>query len=379
MIEPIRIPEALATLGRLYESAGHEIWLVGGCVRDHVLDLPSKDIDLATSATPEEQVALYEANGYHWIGTGLQHGTITVIAGGEPYEITTFRTDVETDGRHALIQYSKDLEVDLARRDLRFNAIAMAFDGRVVDPYDGIGDARAGKVRFVGEPGERIREDYLRIMRWFRFLGRFGETLDRASPDAEAVRENAAGMSRISVERVWSEMQRILQGPRPGGIVDMMWDLGVLSALDIPRGDADGLANARRHTDNPALLLAVWLGTDAPAVARAWKTSNAEQEAVAFAANRLTSDYTLEAAKLDMVDGVPTIWVDKVLRIQGNNGAIRALIDWTVPTFPVAGRDLVQAGMPAGKEIGERLRMLRAAWIASDYTLEQGQLVAMAA
>jgi poly(A) polymerase len=376
-MDAIAIPTALAELARVYEAAGHEIWLVGGVVRDHILGLPSKDVDLATSATPEEQVELANAAGYRWFATGLQHGTLTILAGDEPYEITTFRTDVETDGRHATVAYTRDLATDLARRDLTMNAIAMSVtDGRVVDPFDGVKDVLERRVRFVGDAGERMREDYLRIMRWFRFVGRFAENLDFSLDDVDAISANAAGLSRISVERVWSEMQRILAGPRPYGIVQLMGDTGVLDVLGVPRGDLERLADMRPHSNDPALLLAAWLGDDAPEVSRRWKTSTAEQEAVAFMAARIGIRYEIEDAKADLVAGVEPRRVDVLLRTRDKGHIIKAMMHWETPTFPVQGRDLTAAGMKPGPAMGETLRSLKAAWAASDYTLTFDQLMA---
>lgn len=371
----MQVPEGLRAIRNIYADAGHELWLVGGCVRDHIAGSPAKDIDLATSATPEEQIRLCDEADLRWHATGLQHGTLTVLCGDEPYEITTFRTDVETDGRHAVVQYTRDLVIDLARRDLTINAIAMSFDGEIIDPFNGQDDIKDGRVRFVGKASDRIREDYLRIMRWFRFLGRYGSDLDRETPDAVAVAQNAEGLQQISVERIWSEMQRILAGPRPAGIIDMMNDLRVLNALRLPSGDTDRLAEARRHTEDPALLLAAWLGENAVAAISMWKASNNERAAVAFAAGRMKTPYSLESAKLDLVNEISPEWVDIVLRLQGNSEAIRDLSYWDIPMFPVAGRDLLDAGMEPGRQMGEKLKAMRDQWIASDYQMTGNQLL----
>lgn len=378
-MKAITIPTALAELGRVYEAAGHEIWLVGGVVRDHILGLPSKDVDLATSATPEEQVELAERAKYRWYATGLKHGTLTVMAGDEPYEITTFRTDVETDGRHATVAYTRDLMTDLERRDLTMNAIAMSLtDGRIVDPFGGVQDALERRVRFVGDAGERMREDYLRILRWFRFVGRFAENLDFSLDDVDAISANAEGLSRISVERVWSEMQRILSGPRPYGIVQLMGNTGVLDVLGVPKGDLERLAEMRPHTPDPALLLAAWLGADAPSVAERWKTSKPEQAAVAFMAARLDARYEIDDAKADLVAGADPRWVDVLLRTRDKGHIIKAMMHWETPTFPIQGRDLIAAGMTPSPLVGETLRTLRDAWAASDYTLTLERMMEMA-
>lgn len=372
------ITDDLRALEAAYAAAGHQFWLVGGCTRDRVLGLESKDVDVATSATPEEQVEICERAGFRWFGTGLKHGTLTVLAGGEPYEITSFRTDVETDGRHATVAYTRDLLVDLSRRDLTINAIAQSLDGEVVDPFGGVADALAGRVRFVGDPTDRIREDYLRILRWFRFVGRFASTIVADGPEAKAVAANAQGLSRISVERVWSETRRILSGPKAAQVVTLMADLGVLDVLGIARHDPERLSAAAVHTADPSVLLAAWLGEDAVDVADRWKASGEEREAVAFSAPRIVRPYGRDEARLDLVDGADVAVVAAILRTQGANEVAGEMEAWTVPPFPVKGRDLLDDGMKPGPAVGEAIRRMREAWVASDYVLEADELKAMA-
>lgn len=378
MTAPFNAPAGLTRLAQVYVEAGHEIWLVGGCVRDHILGQPAKDIDLATSATPEEQIALCEANDYHWIGTGLQHGTITVVVDSEPYEITTFRTDVETDGRHAVVEYTRSLLVDLERRDLTMNAIAMSvLTGEIVDPFGGVEDALKRNVRFVGVPADRIREDYLRILRWFRFLGRFEGAIDITTVDAMAIRDNAAGLSRISVERVWSEMQKILTGPKPADIINMMGTLGVLAAINLPTGNTYKLGKMRSYSFNPAVLLTVWLEEASVGVAKDWKMSNAERETVDFVLQRITTHYDINIAKRDLVDEHDRDIIMSLLMIRGKVVSADVISHWQVPVFPVAGKDLIANGMKPGPAVGARLKAMREAWIQSDYVLRRDELLAI--
>jgi tRNA nucleotidyltransferase/poly(A) polymerase len=371
-IQPFPIPAALADLARVYADAGHEIWLVGGCVRDHVAGRPCKDVDLATSATPDEQVALCDGSGHRWFGTGLSHGTITVLAGGEPYEITTFRTDVETDGRHAVVEWTRSLETDLARRDLTINAVAMSLDGRIVDPFGGLDDLANGRVRFVGDAGTRIAEDHLRILRWFRFLGRFGN----GTPDPvslTAIRDGAVSLARISVERVWAEMSKIVVGPHAASLVHHMHHAGVLAALGVQQGDAARLARAVHCT--PAAALAAWQGDAAPGLLDRWHASNDEIAEAAFFAERL-STYGEDAARVDLVADADRRQVLDILRMNGDVNAVVALRHWEIPVFPVQGRDLVAAGMKPGPELGAALRSLRGIWTRSGWTVGRDELVA---
>lgn len=380
-MNPINIAPELRDLHAVYVAAGHEMWLVGGFVRDYVRGITPKDVDLATTATPDEQIELLNVAGIKWFGTGLQHGTLTVLAGDEAYEITTLRTDVETDGRHATVAYTRDLLTDLERRDLTMNALAISLsdEDKIIDPFGGVYDALTGRVRFVGDAGRRIREDYLRILRWFRFKGRFQSNINDGKSDMEAIRDNADGLSIISVERVWSEISRILAGARPAGIIDLMDLTGVLRVLRLPSGierPTNVLVDMRPHSDDPAALLAGWLGPVASEVANRWKMSNIERDTVRFVADRLgRQSYTLADAKLDLVNDIERRLVEIVLKTKGRSDILRELVIWETPIFPVQGRDLLDAGMAPGREVGAALRQMREQWIESNYTLGREALI----
>lgn len=380
-IEPT---EGLLALERLYAARGHELVFVGGCVRDATLGLAWKDVDLATSATPDEQIEIYRGAGIRYFETGLQHGTITVIVDGETYEITTYRTDVETDGRHATVAYTRELAVDLERRDLTMNAMAMRFDGTVVDPFGGREDALAGVVRFVGDADARLREDYLRILRWFRFLGRFSPA-GGVSPEREALRAvtaNAAGLKRISVERIWSETARILTGPNAIPVTHVMISTGVAAAIGLPAGNDQMLRTAAHYGMDPATTLAAYLADRADPeaavlISRRWKMSNEERQRVAFVSRTLIEDgYDLARARRDVVDGKPAAMVADVLRLRMRPDDADALLAWEVPTFPVTGADLKASGMTQGVALGNAMRRMREDWIASGYALGRDDLLA---
>lgn len=381
MVTPFPVPTALATLGQAYENAGHQIWLVGGCVRDHIMGKEPKDIDLATSATPEEQVALCKAAGYRWFGTGLQHGTLTVLAGGEPYEITTFRTDLETDGRHATVSWTRDIATDLARRDLTVNAIAMSLNGEIIDPFNGVEHIHDRRIQFVGNASTRIEEDHLRILRWFRFFGNFGENANYPVEDLQAIATGAHMLSRISVERIWSEVSRILAGPNPGDVLAAMDACNVLKVLSLPSFDAPGIRHmleVHRYTRDPAMLLGAWLGANTKTITKSWKASSAEQAAASFMADRIgLRSYTTDDAKLDLINDFPRDWIDTALRCHSQAVAADALKEWTIPTIPVTGDDLKSLGMVQGLALGQRLKAMRQAWIDSDYSLTHEQLLAI--
>ena len=235
----------LLRLNQLFTSEGYTLRLVGGVVRDLLLGQDAKDIDLATECNPDEMLRLLEREGIRHIPTGLQHGTITAHMNGIDYEITTLRIDRLTDGRHAVVEYTQDWRLDAERRDLTINAMSLELDGTLHDYYDGQHHLAERKIRFVGNAQTRIKEDYLRILRYFRysyiciyllisiylfirFFGRISKSPDTHDEDTLAdIRETAIGLADISVERIWTEIKRILIGNYAPELLKLMYELGV--------------------------------------------------------------------------------------------------------------------------------------------------------
>jgi tRNA nucleotidyltransferase/poly(A) polymerase len=383
-IAPLAVPDDLREIDDVYVAGGHRSWLVGGCVRDAIMGGKPKDMDAATTAKPLEQIAMCNAAGLKWFGTGIKHGTLTVLGRttGEPYEITTLRTDLECDGRHAEVAWTDDVEVDLGRRDLSVNAIAMTMRGEIVDPFGGVQDCLDRRIRFVGDAATRIAEDHLRILRWFRFLGRFGPDATFDDEDVRAIARNAKLLQGISVERIWSEMQRILVGEDPARVVRLMRKTGVLGVLGLREDDEDVLTRARAASSDPAFIMAAWQKDHATDRMVAWKTSRAEQDAVGFALPRFRRNYAMGNAMVDLVDGADRTAVVSLLRMRddpSSRRALRVLDAWTVPVFPVGGDDLIAAGMKPGVEMGRALNGMKASWIASGFTLTKEQMLGSAA
>ena len=224
-------PGTQAVLGMLNEG-GHQALAVGGCVRNALMGVPVEDVDIATDAEPERVVALAEAAGLRAVPTGIAHGTVTVVADGLGYEVTTFRRDAETFGRHARVEFGAALEDDAARRDFTMNALYAGADGQVIDPLGGLPDVQARRVRFVGRPEDRITEDALRVLRFFRFLARYGDPA--RPPDPDALAACAGGVERlrhVSAERVGHELRKLLAARNPGPAVRAMAQTGVLEAV----------------------------------------------------------------------------------------------------------------------------------------------------
>ena len=333
--------------------------LVGGCVRDALAGRPCADIDLASPLPPDAAAAALAAGGIRVIPTGLAHGTVTALIGARPFEITTLRRDVLTDGRHAEVAWTDDWREDAARRDFTINAMSLAPDGTLHDYFGGAADLRAGRVRFVGDAATRVAEDYLRTLRFFRFQARYGA----GEPDGAAlaaIRAGVGGIARLSAERVWSELKRILQAPDPDAAIRLMQDTGVLAAT-LPEGAAP--AAVAHLPPDPVLRLAALLTGDRAACAARLKLSLAE------------------AARLAALQGPPP-WGDEAdLRRQlaatdadtllgrsllaGQPDAIRDRIRAIPrPRFPLEGRDALALGMQPGPAVGAVLREVRAWWLA---------------
>ena len=376
----MHIPQDLWDLRTAFRAAGHDLKLVGGCVRDHMLGLTPKDVDLHTDATPEECVAIYEAAGVRHELTGLQHGTISVIFDHVAYEITSLRTDTETDGRHATVSYTRDWLVDLQRRDFTMNSMSMSFEGEVFDPFGGEADLRAGVVRFVGDAETRIQEDYLRILRWFRFRGRFGMRMDAQAE--RAVVTHAAGLANISRERVWMEISKILSGEHA---VQLMAEVNALHVdghvnLHDPFHSlifADEFAQAvHAHTRNPVTMLVALCEENADQVLRCWKASSAEIKLAEF----LHSNMSEDPFRLMAVQGVSRSWAVElcVLKMATDPDCafMKAVLEeWQVPVFPVSGADLIAVGMKPGPQMGQMLMDLKHRWANLEYVSTKQDLL----
>jgi len=222
----------LFTVTKPFQKQGFDIRIVGGAVRDILLGIPPKDVDLGTNATPSEMIELFKEHKIHYIETGLQHGTITAHVNKRDFEVTTLRIDTETDGRHAKVQFTHDWKLDAERRDLTFNAMSLGLDGSLYDYFGGREDLFNHRVRFVGDSRSRIQEDYLRILRYFRFYGRIAleeDNHDQATLDV--IRDCADGLRQISVERIWIEVSKILTGNHTPNLLRRMYELNVSQSI----------------------------------------------------------------------------------------------------------------------------------------------------
>ncbi|NIX76235.1 CCA tRNA nucleotidyltransferase [Microvirga terricola] len=381
----LRLPH-LARLLAAFNGDGVETRIVGGAVRNALLGRPVIDLDCATTIMPDRIMMLAEKAGFRAVPTGIDHGTITVIVDGEPFEVTTLREDVETDGRYAVVHFGHDFEADARRRDFTMNALSLGADGRIYDYTGGVDDLAARRVRFIGDAHTRIREDYLRILRFFRFHAEYAE----GDPDPEGLA--AAGVEReglgiLSRERIRHELLRLLVARRAEDTVRVLAEHGFLTWL------LDGAAEFGRFrkmiTADAAKPVAIWrlavlavmVEQDSERLRERLRLSNDEENKLAayakvlcilkasassldaVAIRRLVAEHGVEtlSVALSAIAGEPT----PVVR----DDALSALRRFEsgeepVPVFPLRGADLVERGIPKGPKIGELLALARETWLA---------------
>jgi len=364
-------PGTQAVLGALGD-AGFAAYAVGGCVRNTLLGMAVSDVDIATSARPELVSDIGEKAGFRVVPTGLAHGTVTLVADGRGYEVTSFRRDVETDGRHAVVTFSDRIEDDAARRDFTMNALYADAHGAVHDPLGGLPDLHARRVRFVGEAGERIREDYLRILRFFRFHAWYGAADGGLDPDGlAACAAGAEGLARISRERIGAEMRKLLAAPDPATALGAMAQSGVLAQV-LPGAAIDTLFAylAQEPTAEPMARLAALGGED---VAESLRLSRAEQRRLETLTSAAAS--TAGPAELAYRHGPDAARHALALRAALTGAPPPAdpepaIAEGARARFPLRAADLPHEG----KALGEALARAERAWIDSGFTLSRAEL-----
>ena len=356
-------------------AEGAQVLIVGGTVRNLLLGEPVSDIDIATSARPDDTIRLAGAAGLRSVPTGIDHGTVTVIADGRGYEVTTFRRDVETDGRHAVVAYSDDLAEDARRRDFTMNALYATADGTVLDPVGGLPDLAARKLRFVGDARARIREDYLRILRFFRFLAWYGREAELQA--LAACRDLREGLTGISKERIGHEMRKLLAAPDPSYAVALMAEAGVLPLI-LPGADASDLPEliaAEQDFGSGALpawprRLALLGASDAASDLRLSRDEARMQaqiaqaqtvRAPAVAAYRFGRAAAAQSVLIGTAHGHPPAF-----------GWCHAIARGAEAKFPLSAADLIPA--LGGAALGAGLRRAEQAWIDSDFSLSASDL-----
>lgn len=361
------------------KDAGFDIYFVGGCVRNALMGLDGSDVDMSTNALPDQVTQIAQAAGLKAIPTGIDHGTVTVVAEGLPFEITTFRRDVATDGRRAVVAFSDNIADDARRRDFTMNALYATPEGAVIDPLGGLPDLMARRVRFIEDPTARIQEDYLRILRFFRFSAWYGDPDDGFDPDAlAAIAENTEGLETLSAERVGQEMTKLLLASDPAPAIAVMRQIGVLGTL-LPGSDDRFLAPLV-HLEKSLGLSARWInrlavlgGQD---VAKRFRLSKADAQQLD---RTVTAGYGgAPLAEVAYREGVESAQAALLIRsaLSGNmakKSELDTIQSASTMRFPVKAKDLMPTYQ--GPALGKKLKALEDRWVASDFTLTSEELL----
>jgi poly(A) polymerase len=398
--------EPLQRLLSALSENGEEARVAGGAVRNALMKRDATDIDVATTVLPDETIRRAESLGFRAVPTGIEHGTITVVTPAGPFEVTTLREDIETDGRRAIVRFGRDWKRDAERRDFTINALYADKDGAVLDLVGGLADIEAGVLRFVGDPETRIREDYLRILRFFRFFAWYGS----GRPDAAGLRASARlkdGLARLSAERVWIELRKLLGAPDPSRALLWMRQAGVLTTV-LPESEKWGIDAIHPLTQAEAAL-----GWPADALLRLEAIVPPDPERMVAMAGRLKlanagRDRLLAWTQAETPD--PAI-ADGALRARLYFGDRQAILDrlrlalasargraaggatdalgeaaalsrqldvagrFDPPAFPVSGGDVIAAGVPAGPEVGRAIDRLKRIWAEGGFVAGRDDLL----
>ncbi|HVV93134.1 MAG TPA: CCA tRNA nucleotidyltransferase [Hyphomicrobiales bacterium] len=384
-------PAVQMVLG-LLDRDGEEARVVGGAVRDALLERPVGDVDVATTAVPDEVARRAAAAGLKVVPTGLGHGTLTLLVHGQPVEVTTLRQDLETDGRHAVVAFGRDWAADARRRDFTLNALSLTRDGEVHDDVGGRADLDARRIRFIGDPAARIREDYLRGLRFFRFHAAFGE----GGPDQAALAAIVAlrdGLSRLSRERVRAELLKLMGAPGAPAMAEVMADAGLLTLLlgGVPRvarlARLAAIETALGLAPDPLRrlgALTLFVDEDVPRLTARLRLANTEMRrlaAMAAAAPRLAPAATEDEARVALYRIGAPAFADRILLAWADANAapddpawrrLLALPErWMPPAFPIGGRVLAAHGV-AGPRLGTLLKRLEEEWLAAGFPEDAG-------
>jgi poly(A) polymerase len=377
---------------------GEEARVVGGAVRNAMLRLPVGEIDVATTAMPDEVVRRVEAADWKAVPTGIEHGTVTVVINTRPFEVTTLREDIETFGRRARVMFCRDWRADAERRDFTINALSVSADGTVFDYVGGLDDIAARKVRFIGDPQQRIAEDYLRILRFFRFHAHFADGPPDAAGLLACIRERA-GLDALSRERVRMELLKLFVAPRAAATVTVMAESGLLGPV---LGGVPYVADLAKMADVEAALgadadpvrrlgaLGVMVSEDAERLAQRLRLTNAEAERLMALEPwwRVSPSAGEQAARALIYHLGPQSFTDRALLAWARAGANAADKDWralaslpqhwTAPVFPLKAADFIRRGLTAGPALGAALRSAKDAWIAADFPADSAAIEAIA-
>ncbi|XP_058259900.1 CCA tRNA nucleotidyltransferase 1, mitochondrial [Hemibagrus wyckioides] len=386
--------DGLNALAEIFQKHQFELRIAGGAVRDLLSGKQPEDVDFATTATPEEMKHMFQAAGIRMINNkGEKHGTITARLNNQNFEVTTLRVDVQTDGRHAEVEFTTDWQKDAERRDLTINSMFLGLDGTLYDYFQGYEDLQNRTVRFVGNSALRIQEDYLRILRYFRFYGRVAAEPGQHDMDTlEAIRDNGRGLGGISGERIWVELKKMLVGNHAAHLLELIYELRLTQYIGLPADvSMEEMKQVYQRTEGSSpkpmtVLSAVLRGAeDVEKLDLRLKISREEKTLGLFLVKhrrdlvkghdendglKTFTDFIIDSREPDAQSKVL-----ELLKYQGERKLLAELSRWSIPRFPVSGHDLRRLGITSGKEIGTTLQELRDIWKKSHYRLGKEELL----
>jgi poly(A) polymerase len=388
----------LAKLLAVLDTDGEEARVVGGAVRNTLLDLPTGDVDLATTALPDVVVQRAKDAGFHPVPTGIEHGTVTVVVHDVPFEVTTLRQDIETDGRHAKVRFGRDWKTDAERRDFTINALFASRDGKLFDFVGGLKDIEARRVRFIGDPAQRIAEDYLRVLRFFRFHAGYAQGLPDASGLSACIRAKES-LGQLSRERVRNELMKLLLAPHTVPTLAVMAETGILTDVlgGVPHlASLSNIIKAEAHLglepDATRRLgaLAVWVREDADRLRERLRLTNDEHRRLRSMAEhwwQISPEMGPVARRAVIYRIGPDAYRERAVlsfsRSQekvddaGWHELIALPNEWTAPKFPLAAKDFIERGVEKGPLLGAALSIAETSWIDSGFPDEDNVLRAI--
>lgn len=385
--------DELVTLLDLFGKHNYEIRIAGGAVRDLILGKTPKDVDFATTATPDQMKEMFNSEEVRMINEkGEKHGTITARINNENFEITTLRIDVTTDGRHAEVQFTTDWELDANRRDLTINSMFLDRNGTIYDYFNGYEDLKKRRVVFVGNASKRIQEDYLRILRYFRFYARIAEKPDDHDEDTiRAISDNVNGLDRITGERIWLELSKILSGNYVSSIVQRLIQVGCGPYIGFPTkpnvGELISIWERAKHLNLHSMtVLASLMNTEEELMAfhARCKLSTFERDLGLFIIqhrNKQTEHplkpYQALMLKTDGKLNDIKLYILELFKYKADLNLIHEFQSWEPPKFPINGKILKDYGVPPGKTLGRVLKELKMFWVTEDFQPDEKQLTDM--
>lgn len=378
----LEAPELQSLCNALEYDHPRSVRYVGGCVRDGLLGVVAEDIDIATSLKPEQVMDILLAAGIKTVPTGIEHGTVTAILGNRAVEITTLRRDVSTDGRRATIAYTNDWHLDAERRDFTINALYLAPDGTIYDPVGGLDDLANKRVRFIGNARERIAEDYLRILRFFRFSARFAPSFDKEG--LQAAGETASGIKNLSRERVGSEFLKIIALPHADVAISAMIDANILSFVWPEPPMKEKFSRFKQSSPNarPLAALVALFGSGIAGLGKSLRLSNRQSEYLetCLKAQNVLADLADEmSAKAALYHLGSGVWQDGInlacADVPARSSILKPYMDlpdkWKIPVFPLSGQDILDAGLLPGPHISTILKMTEEKWVLAGFPAQE--------